>query len=88
MAKSYQIDEIGGNCPVQAEGRIGGRTRFYFRARGDHWSMSIGGRDVMRSPAWFYREDYGVWPDAGWMPEVEARDFIDKAIKQYWCERK
>lgn len=86
--RSYQIDMIGGNCPVQAEGHIGGRTKFYFRARGDQWSMSIGGRDLIGNPSWYYSEPYGVWPEAGWMPEAEARDFIDKAIKRYWSERK
>jgi len=86
MARSYQIDTIGGNCPVQAEGRIGGRTKFYFRARGDRWSMSIGGRDLIGDPDWYFEEDYGVWPDAGWMPVEEARQKIDQAIKLYWSK--
>jgi hypothetical protein len=85
---AYQIDMIGGNCPVQAEGRIGGKTRFYFRARGDSWSMSIGGRDVVGMPAWYYAEPYGTWPDAGYMPEDEARAFIDKAIAMYWAQKR
>lgn len=84
MPRSYQIDTIGGNCPVQAEGHIGGKTEFYFRARGASWSMSIGGADVIGNPNWYYEEDYGQWPAAGWMPETEAREFIDKSIKMYW----
>ncbi len=86
MAKTYEIREIGGNCPVQAEGKIGGKTDFYFRARGSHWSMSISPShgDVVGKPEWYYEEDYGVWPDAGWMEESEARAFIDKSIKLYW----
>ena len=31
------IDWCGGNCPVQAEGKINGKP-FYFRARGECWS--------------------------------------------------
>ena len=39
---------IGGNCPVQAEGRIDGLP-LYFRARSSHWSLGIGG-DPVASP--------------------------------------
>ena len=85
MAKIYVIDTIGGNCPVQAEGRIGGRTQFYFRARGERWSMSIGGRDVIGKPKWYYSEPFGKWPDAGWMEIEQAEALIDKAIKLYWA---
>ena len=84
--KSYQIEEIGGNCPVQAEGHIGGKTKFYFRARGEHWTLGIG-REPVDSPDWEYGEDYGTWPDAGWMTVDEARAFIDKAIKIYWGQK-
>lgn len=84
MSRSYEIREIGGNCPVQAEGKIGGKTNFYFRARGERWSMSIGGRDVVGNPAWYYEEPYGKWPEAGWMPIEEAKTFIDKAVHKYW----
>lgn len=73
---------IGGNCPVQAEGLIDGKP-FYFRARGDDWSMSIGGEDVILNPEWYYEEEYGDWPEAGWMPEGEARAFIAKAAALY-----
>lgn len=85
-----QIDMLGGNCPVQADGLIDGEP-FYFRARWDSWSLSIGsdyedhssigknGRDVVGRPRWFYEEDYGDGPyDAGWMPEDDARKMIAK----------
>ena len=86
MARSYQIDTLGGNCPVQAEGHIGGKTKFYFRSRGEHWSMRIGGRDLIGNPTWYYEEPYGVWPDAGWITPEEASAFIDKAVQLFWAK--
>lgn len=76
------IDWIGGNCPVQAEGTIAGKE-FYFRARGERWSMSIGG-DVVMEPDWYHEEPYGETQyAAGWMTEDEARSFIEKAAAIY-----
>ncbi len=75
------IATIGGNCPVQAEGTVNGRP-FYFRARGDSWSLSIGG-DPVRDPEWEHEEWYGVWPAAGWMPEEEALAFIHGTAARY-----
>ena len=83
MVESLVIDWLGGNCPVQAEGKVDGQE-FYFRARGSRWSFSVGGSDVIVSPDWFYEEPYGLGPfDAGWMTEDEARAFIDKAVALY-----
>jgi hypothetical protein len=76
-----EIRWIGGNCPVQGEGTIDGQE-FYFRARGEHWSIGIGG-DPVGEPEWYYEEGYGSWPDAGWMPEDEARAFIMAAAGRY-----
>ena len=76
---------IGGNCPVQAEGEIGG-ARFYFRARGGAWSLSIGGEDIILGPKWFYKEAYKKWPLAGWMPEEEAINFIYEAAARYLAD--
>lgn len=83
MTPEIVIDWIGGNCPVQAEGTVNGKP-FYFRARGAHWSMSIGGEDVVGDPEWSHEEDYGDSAfAAGWMPESEARGFIAKAASLY-----
>lgn len=71
------ISEIGGYCPVQAEGTINGKL-FYFRARGSRWSLGIGG-DPVSNPEWRYEEPYGTGFDAGWMDIEEAKTFIDKA---------
>jgi hypothetical protein len=79
---TVQIDWLGGNCPVQAEGNVDGKP-FYFRARGNHWTMGIGS-DPVGSPEWDYEEQYGDEPfAAGWMTEEEARAFIDKAVTLY-----
>jgi hypothetical protein len=73
------IEELGGNCPVQATGTIRERE-FYFRARGSHWSF-----DVFLTPnvTWTYSENYGTGFDAGWMTEDEARGFIEKAANMF-----
>lgn len=77
------IDCIGGNCPVQAEGTIDGQP-FYFRARGEHWSLSVGGADVIGDPAWYYEEEYPGGPfAAGWMSQEEARKFLQEAAERY-----
>lgn len=77
------IDMLGGNCPVQAEGTVNG-VSFYFRARGERWSMEIGEGAGDRDVAWEYTEHYGETPyAAGWMEPNEARAFIEKAAKMY-----
>ena len=76
------IEWLGGNCPVQAEGSVAGKA-FYFRARGVRWTMGIGG-DPVGEPEWEMSEPYGGGPyDAGWMPDDEARGFIEKAAAAY-----
>lgn len=71
------IDTIGGNCPVQAEGSINGEN-FYFRSRGEYWSIDVGGNDPCVKAEFTYGERYGKWPEAGWITEDEARAFITK----------
>lgn len=84
-AEGLVIDRIGGNCPVEIEGAIDGQE-FYFRARGMRWSLSVGGRDVVGAPDWYYEEPYGDQEfAAGWMSEEEARAFLDKAAR-LWRE--
>ncbi len=79
------IDMFGGNCPVQAEGFIKGAP-FYFRSRGESWSFGVGD-DPVGNPNWEHMEFYGVWPDAGWITEEQAMDFIIKAATM-WTEGK
>lgn len=80
------IHNIGGNCPVQAEGEIDGKP-FYFRARGQRWSMGVGGEPA-GSPEWEHREGWGDSPyAAGWMPEETAIAMIEKAAILYRCDK-
>ncbi len=76
-----QIDFLGGNCPVQAEGTIDG-VPFYFRSRGDQWSFGVGPEPV-GEPEWEHIEPYGEWPEAGWITTGQAMAFIDKAVALY-----
>lgn len=81
------ITTIGGFCPVQAEGTIDGHE-FYFRARGERWTIGIGGDPVMAAD-WHYGEDYQPtdgWEvkfAAGYMTVEEAEAFINKAAGLY-----
>ena len=76
------IDEIGGSCPVQAEGTIDG-VPFYFRSRGARWSISVCATDLMGNPEFYHEEPYGEWPDAGWISEEEARAFIEESAVRF-----
>ena len=84
------IDNIGGNCPVQAEGTIDGAP-FYFRARGEWWSIEIGGGFVLEDPdkgiprdGFYMEEEWGGGPyDAGWMEPEEAKSIICRAARAF-----
>ena len=71
-----------GSCPVQSEGVVDGKD-YYFRSRGNSWSLSIGGDDEISAPEWFYEEDFGTWPDAGYITDDQAHEFIGKAVGLY-----
>ncbi len=77
------IETIGGNCPVQAEGQIDG-FGFYFRARGEQWSIEIYDGS---EKGWYYSEPYGTTFEAGWMDKEEAEAFIEKAAEKFHNER-
>jgi len=75
------VGRAGGVALVQAHGVIDGKD-YYFRSRGEHWSMSIGG-DLHADPDWYYEEQYGTWPDAGRISIEQAYDFIAKAAVKF-----
>ncbi len=84
--QAVDIEYLGGNCPVQAEGTIEGR-RFYFRSRGSMWSLEIAPSgvvgDYLSWPAdencWEHFEEWGdTQYAAGWMPDDVAREMIEK----------
>lgn len=82
---SFQLDEYGinGHCPVQAEGIIGDR-KFYFRSRGEWWTLYIDKENPLKDESeveFYYQEQYGKWPDAGYITEEEALTFIEKGIE-------
>ena len=81
------VASIGGNCPVQAEGTVDGAP-FYFRARGNSWSMSIGAKPVEvccgQADGWHMHRQWGDEPfAAGWMPVEEAMRLIREAAEAY-----
>lgn len=80
------VYNLGGSCPLQGEGSIthdsGKRVLFYFRARGQSWTMEIGRRGrEMADDAWKYRES---WPGdkyaAGYMVPRQALPLIERAV--------
>lgn len=82
---------LSGLCPVQSQGLIDGHP-YYWRARGDEWSVQIAHEKSFNvedaitldmSKIWVYREEYGVVPDAGYMPFIEALQFIEKAVNKW-----
>lgn len=81
------FDSMGGNCPVQAEGSFDGE-RFYFRARGDEWSLNVWtGTDDYETAAnpdeWWIEREYGSGYEAGWMPLHKAIGFICDGVEEY-----
>lgn len=86
-ATGATLASFGGNCPVQAEGMVDGQT-FYFRARGDAWSLDIGPEDTWHGDgAWRIDGDYGSGFDAGWMHKHEALGFMVEGIAAYRAAR-
>ena len=78
-------------CPVQIEGTVNGLP-FYFRARHDHWRMTIAKGDAVEAslgwqPALYEREEpYGTLGgyDAGYMELSEAEQFVRACLAEYF----
>jgi hypothetical protein len=81
------FDTLGGNCPVQAEGKFLDMN-FYFRARGTRWSLEIGETiSHGMNYEWLYFQEYGDNEyAAGWMEEYEALEFIIFGISKWLHE--
>ena len=77
-------------CPVQIEGTVNG-FQFYFRARHDHWRMTIAEGDAVEAslgwqPALYERrEPYGTpgGHDAGYMEVSEAEQLVSACLSEY-----
>ena len=82
---NFELENLSGWAPVQAEGTTDGRY-FYFRARGSYWRFEFGGnRSGSRSARWWYEE---LWPTdtgfgAGYLTDDEAISCILKAVEIY-----
>jgi hypothetical protein len=80
----------GGQCPVQAEGKINGLP-FYFRSRGANWSLSIAatpdGDPLDDEDVYFHGEIYDSENSddprfgAGYANADECCAFIERAAK-------
>lgn len=88
-----KIDTWGGWCPVEVEGTIDGLP-FHFRARGALWSVSIATTPdgdpldaFVGGPGWLLCEQWGKWPDAGYMPDDDVRACIVKSVEKWRAER-
>lgn len=81
----FELEDLSGWAPVQAEGRVDGRY-FYFRARGSYWRLELGGnRTGTRSPRWWYEEAWETATGfgAGYLTDDEAIRCILKAVDIY-----
>ena len=88
---NIKIETIGGNCPVQSQGTILG-TEFYFRARGQAYSLAIGEDPVVipeYRKGWYVKKSWGKHEfDAGYMPVNLALLLIAKHTIDYINEQK
>ncbi|WP_313200631.1 hypothetical protein [Rhizobium sp.] len=79
---NFILQELAGYCPVQAEGEVDGQF-FYFRARGSHWRIDIGGNETgTKGPKWWHAEE---WPgdtgfEAGYLSDEDAIGCILKSV--------
>lgn len=72
VAVDLNVENLGGNCPVQAEGRMNG-IEFYYRARGENQSVET-------DDGFFMQERVIGGPYmAGWLGDEQAREFITRA---------
>lgn len=83
VPQDLDIDNLGGNCPVQAEGTVSGHP-FYYRARGSRQSFSTDDGFAWTEPV------IGGRYDAGWIAPADAREFIRRASLAYarWAAMK
>ena len=80
---------VGGQVPVQGFGTVGAH-HWYFRARGDRWSLDVGTPDSsipdyvdLEGAVWSAAGFWGTWPEAGWMDMDVAVNIIREALAQF-----
>lgn len=69
--------EVYGICPVEGVGFVQG-YRWYFRARGSRWTL-----EIQDHPEFSFKDQYGVWPSAGYMPYEDAWNFIMQSLEKF-----
>jgi hypothetical protein len=88
-----EVDSLGGQCPVQGYGHLGDHL-WYFRARGESWSFAVWAAGIgwlngyelpHEDPIFTWVEPYHLEDPfgAGYMPEDEARQFIQQAADRF-----
>lgn len=86
--RDYSIEELGGACPTQAQGRTVDDRPYYFRARHGTWTLQVG------QPGW--PTDYCDWPTSweddstyvaqgddeshGWMEDADVLALLDRHL--------
>lgn len=72
--------EIYGQAPVVARGHLTDGRHFYFRARGEEWTFTLGATadDALDDPQWVWHERYGDrMYAASYMSEQAARVIVE-----------
>ena len=67
-------------CPVQMEGQLPSGEAFYFRARHNDVTLSVGGDDPSDIPAW---EQGEVHVDASFLPADDGEAIIRRLAANY-----
>lgn len=88
FAEKVSTISAGGNCPVQAFGTVLEHS-WYFRARGNAWSLAVGPSDPGEQyvswddAIWTAEGMWGGQYEAGWMPWETAEAIIRQALTRF-----
>ena len=77
----FEMDHLGGNCPIQGEGSWLSMA-VYYRSRGNSWSLNVGDGPLGEGNAPECESARGRRGNGGWMSRTEARDRI---ATHAWC---
>lgn len=77
----FEIENLGGNCPIQGEGSWRS-MEVYYRSRGDSWSLDAGDGPLGEGSSPECESAGGRRGNGGWMSRTEARDRI---AVHAWC---
>ena len=87
----YKLEMPCGWCPVQIEGNLLSGEYYYFRGRGNKWSIELYenegdffARTYLQKRLFQYSEKFGETFEAGWMLKREAIKFATLGIDKYY----